>query len=216
MRIKIILVDDHPLVREGINSMLQLNEQIEVVARYAGTSELLNGLKKCTVDLILLDLQLKEGNSDGVIPVIKEQYPLVKIVILSSNDNIHNIKLLLNKGVDGYLLKDTEQKELIRAIKDVCDEEKEKPIVSVEVANQLKKLAYKDHLFFNSAQHLTPREKEVLQLIAQELTSQEIGERLHLSQRTVESYRLMLMQKLDVKNMVGMVKKAIMLGLVKQ
>lgn len=134
--------------------------------------------------------------------------------MLSSNDNIHNIKLLLNNGADGYLLKNTDQSTLIQSIKDAVNKSIKKPIVSPETENQLKLLSEKNKTHFNNAQHLTPREKDVLQLIAQELTSQEIGEKLHLSQRTVESYRLMLMQKLDVKNMVGMVKKAIMLGLI--
>lgn len=214
MKIKVILIDDHPLVREGVSSMLDRDEQLEIVARYATVAELLNGLKKQQADVILLDLQLAEGNSDFVIPVIKAAYPHIKILVLSSNDNIYNIKMLLNNGADGYLLKNTGQQDLQKFIKKVWSGE-EGPVVSPEIHGLLKSLSDKKNVPFNGIQQLTPREVEVLKLISQELTSHEIGERLHLSQRTVESYRLLLMQKLQVKNMVGMVKKAIMLGLVR-
>ena len=214
MKIKVILIDDHPLVREGVSSMLGQDEQLEIVARYATTTELLSGLKKQQADVILLDLQLAEGNSDFVIPVIKAGYPHIKILVLSSNDNIYNIKMLLNNGADGYLLKNTGQGDQRQFIKRVWSGEGQ-PVVSPEIHSLLKSLSDKRNVQFSGVQQLTPREVEVLQLISQELTSHEIGEKLHLSQRTVESYRLLLMQKLHVKNMVGMVKKAIMLGLVK-
>lgn len=213
MKIKVILIDDHPLVREGVSNMLGQDEQLEIVASYATTSELLNGLKSQQADVILLDLQLVEGNSDFVIQVIKTSYPHIRILILSSNDNIYNIKMLLNNGADGYLLKNTGEKHLRQFIKRVWSG-KEQPVVSPEVHNLLQSFSNKRNIQSIGAQYLTPREVEVLQLISQELTSHEIGKRLHLSQRTVESYRLLLMQKLQVKNMVGMVKKAIMLGLV--
>lgn len=153
--------------------------------------------------------------SSTILPRSKEKYPAVKILILTSNDNIHNIKLLLNKGADGYILKNTEQDFLIQAIREARYGDRKEKVISQDVSQNLKKLIAKDKQFLFGTNQLTQREQEVLQLIAQELTSQEIGRRLHLSQRTVESYRLILMQKLDVKNMVGMVKKAIMLGLIK-
>lgn len=214
MSIKVIVTDDHPMVRMGVVTMLQSQPDIEILAQYESATQLLNGLVHVQPDIVLLDLQLSDANGESLIPVIKEKYPLIKILILTSNDNIHNIKLLLNKGANGYILKNTEQDFLIQAIKRVYESDTKVKVISDEVNANLKKLIAKDAVLYNANQ-LTPRELEVLQLIAQELTSHEIGQKLHLSQRTVESYRLILMQKLDVRNMVGMVKKAILLGLIK-
>ncbi len=211
MNIKVAIVDDHQLIRAGLSNFLGQQSHIEIVAQYATTQSLLNGLNQKYIDVIILDLHLAEGNSDFIIPVIKSKFPDIKILFLSSNENIHNIKIILNNGADGYLLKTTDQNQLIAAIKNLMDPVIQKPIISREINNQLKNLAGKS----NTTQHLTQRETEVLQLIAKEYTSQEIGQILNLSTRTVESYRLLLMQKLDVKNMVGMVKKAIIMGLVK-
>src|SRR5690606_12484974 len=103
MKIKIIITDDHPMVRAGLVSMLQIYADIEILAQYESARQLLQGLQQVNPDVLLLDLQLSDGNGEMLIPVIKEKYPAVKILILTSNDNIHNIKLLLNKGADGYI-----------------------------------------------------------------------------------------------------------------
>lgn len=215
MAIKVIIVDDHPLVRQGVASMLSSGEGVDVVAQYSSSGQLMAGLRQQQADVVLLDLQLAEGSSESVLPQLKASFASVRILVLSSNDNVHNIKMVLSKGADGYLLKNTGQEFLATAIKEVMVADGVRKVLSPEVEALLRKLGDRDRALLSRADQLTAREKDILQLIGQELTSQEIGERLHLSHRTVESYRLVLMQKLDVRNMVGMVKKAIMLGLIK-
>ncbi len=216
MNIKIILVDDHPMVRLGVAAMLNNQPDFEILGQYEKITQLTASINALRPDIVLLDLQLSDGNSESLISNLKRDYPQIKILVLSSNDNIHNIKLILNKGADGYILKNTEQDFLVQAIRDVYHNDGKDKIISAEVAKNLKRLTAKDADFLSNPNYLTPREQQVLQLMARELTSHEIGALLHLSQRTVESYRLILMQKLDVKNMIGMVKKAIMLGLIKE
>lgn len=210
MKIKVIIVDDHELIRQGIVSLLGAEEDIDIVAAYSSGNSLVKGIEQHAADVVLLDLQLENENGLDWLLKIKEQYPAVKVLILSSNENVHNISLLLKSGASGYLFKNTRSRELAAGIRHVV--KSDTPYLLPEVAQ-----------FINSKNRsaaslntLTPRELEVLQLIAKELTSQEIAAQLGISHRTIEIYRLGLMQKLDAKNMVGMVKKAIMLGLIKE
>lgn len=210
MKIKVIIVDDHELIRQGIVSLLGAEEDIDIVAAYSSGNSLVTGIEQHDADVVLLDLQLENENGLDWLLKIKEQYPAVKVLILSSNENVHNISLLLKSGASGYLFKNTRSRELAAGIRHVV--KSDTPYLLPEVAH-----------FINSKNRsaaslntLTPRELEVLQLIAKEFTSQEIAAKLGISPRTIEIYRLGLMQKMDAKNMVGMVKKAIMLGLIKE
>lgn len=209
--IKITMTDDHPLVMAGLKSFLHSQPGIEVIGMYESGESLLKGLEQQLPDVILLDLQLS-GDPQGkdLIKIIKESYPEVHILILTSNDNVYNIQTMLNAGASGYILKNIEQKMLVEAIEKI---NKNETFLSSEVKDILINTMRKDNKS-GGKEMLTTREIEILQLIAEEYTSQEIGKRLCLSYRTVETYRLGIMQKLGVKNMVGMTKKAILLGIV--
>lgn len=210
MSIKVIIVDDHELIRKGLISLLKDENDIDVVAEYASGNSLINGIRQTSPDVVLLDLQLPGDNGLNLLLKVKETFPAIKVIILSSNENIYTISLLLKNGANGYLFKDASTTALASAIRFVYHNDK--PFLLPEIERTLKQ-KIKSTVSHNA---LTPREIDVLQLIAQEKTSHEIADALGLSYRTVEIYRLGLMQKLDVKNMVGMVKKAIMLGLVKE
>lgn len=210
MSIKVIIVDDHELIRKGLITLLAAEQDIEVLAEYASGLSLLNGIQQLSPDVIVLDLQLPGDNGLNLLLRVKEHYPRLKVLMLSTNENIHTISLLLKNGANGYLFKDASASVLAGAIRFVY--EQEKPFLLPETERILRSKLK------GAANHnaLTPREVDVLQLIAQEKTSHEIADLLGLSYRTVEIYRLGLMQKLDVRNMVGMVKKAIMLGLIRE
>lgn len=209
MKIKVVVADDHDLVRQGIAALLSGEEDIDIVASYSSGSALLSGLMQLnTPDVVLLDLQLAEESGLDYLLKIKQQFPTIKVLILTSNENIHNVSLLIKSGASGYLFKNTKAKELADGIRHVAQDDT--PYLLPEVAK------YIQNKTTSNINTLTPRELEVLQLIANELTSQEIATKLGISHRTIEIYRLGLMQKLDAKNMVGMVKKAIMLGLIKE
>lgn len=209
--IKVVITDDHPLVRNGLQNVLKGQDNIVVIAEYNTGERLMNGLRLQQPDVLLLDIQLPDKGGDELVPIIMERYPDIRILILTSNDSIYYIKLLVDLGIHGYLLKDTEQDMLVEAIETVY---KGNRFFSPQVKDSLLNLSLKP-VHTATQEALTPREIEILKLIAQEHTSHEIGEKLFLSYRTVENYRIGIMQKLGVKNMVGMAKKAILMGLIK-
>ncbi len=210
MKIKIAITDDHPMVRDGLLSMLRPLEHIEVVGEYVDGRQLLDGLRQKQPDVLLLDFQLPGAGGEVLVPQLRKLYPKMRIIIVTSNSSIYNIKMMLNSGVCGYLLKSTDQELLVHAIEQVYQGNS---FVSPEVHNILNRLSTKVKDNIEISNGLTPREIDILRLIAEEKNSHEIAEELHLSYRTVENYRLGLMQKLEAKNMIGMVKKAIMLGI---
>lgn len=210
MSIRVALVDDHELIREGIKNLLNNCPGISLVGEYSKGVYLLNGLRNDLPDVILLDLQLPDQHGEELLPVIKQTYPDIKVIILTTNENIYNIKKLLNIGADGYIFKNTDSKLLAEGINHVIKEST--PFLPEYVRQSIKRKT--STLDKNIS--LTPREMEVLRLSALEHTSKEIGDILQINHRTVEIFRRGIMQKLDANNMVGVVKKAIMLGLIKE
>lgn len=210
MAIRIVIVDDHEVVRKGLIHLLDDAPDIEIAGTYNRGGHVIAAIGNDRPDVILLDLQLPDISGVELLPAIKKSAPYVKVLVFSSNENIYSVRLLLNSGADGYLFKNISDDTLTDAIRQV--HQNNIPYLIPEVKELLKRKSK----VTATMQSLTPREADVLQLIAQEMTSQEIAVQLGLSYRTVEIYRLGLMQKLDVRNMVGMVKKAIMLGLIKE
>lgn len=192
--------------------MLHQCSHIQVIATYENGAALLEGLQRQQPDVLLLDVQLPDKNGDELTGIISRKYPSVRILILTSHDSIYYIKTLLRKGAKGYILKTSGQDFLVQAIETVFTG---KSFYSPEVNETLVQDTLKIKPPVSLFRQLTPREREILQLIYEEHTSHEIAEKLHISYRTVENYRLGMMQKLDSKNMIGMVKKALQLGLIK-
>ncbi len=210
-KISIAIADDHPLLRHGLISMLSLHEHIHITGDYSSAESTLAGLALKQPDILLLDLSLPDMNGEDLAPHLLKKYPTMKIIILTSNNSAYSARILLDHGVQGYLLKNSEQHLLLEAIKNVhqgCI------FISPELQERVFKMAKQIKNDLISADNLTNREIQVLRLIADELTSQQIADKLGLSLRTVENYRMVLMQKLGAKNMIGMVKKGIMLGLI--
>jgi len=215
MPIKITITDDHPLVVSGLQTILQSSEQIEVIATYASGSELLEGLKRQQPDVMLTDLQMP-GKISGMMLIrnIRQEYPDIPILILSGQEAVYNVRDMMQHGCMGYLLKNTtNQQMLIQAIETVYKGELFlEPALKNELLQDI--LTGKKNKSA-TATSLSRREKEVLNLIAQGYSSQEIAEKLYLSIRTIDSHRLSLLQKLNVKNATALLRKAIDLGLVK-
>lgn len=213
MPILVSIVDDHPLATSGIRSMLEGCADIEVQGAYHSASVLLEGLSSFLPDVLLLDILMPGQSGKVLAPVIKELYPSVKIVVLTSLDAPAMVSSMMRRGCSGYLLKDTNRENLIAAIvtvhsgKEFIDPSlKEKILTSVIHPGQ-----EKDRV----VQEITKRELQILKLLAEEHTTREISEQLFISFRTVENHRYSLLQKLDVKNTVGLVKVALKLGLIK-
>lgn len=203
----IIIADDHFLVLDGLELLLSTFNFVENTQRAINYAELKNQLGKECYDILLLDIHFGDYDGREIISEIKEQYSTMKIIALTSHDDIATIKSSTHAGFDGYLLKIDGRTEIEQAL--------------ITVSNGEKYFSPKTQAAFFSAgtsvvnENLTPREIEILQLIVKEKTTKEIAENLCLSEKTIETHRGNIMLKLEVRNIAGMVRKAIMQGLVK-
>ncbi len=212
MNITISITDDHPIVRDGLQRLVEMQPHLSLLGMYANANQVMAGLKIRQPDVLLLDLHLPDKSGEEIVPLIRKDYPDIKIIMLTANDNIHSIKMMMNKGARGYLLKTSDQALLVQAIEEVYNGN---IYISPEIQQKLNQAVLQSKMDASVNSELTNRELDVLRLIAEEKSSKEIGEILHIGYRTVENYRQLVMQKLGAKNMVGMVKKAILLGILK-
>jgi DNA-binding NarL/FixJ family response regulator len=211
MKIKIAIADDHPLVITGVHHIISNSTDMEVAGSYLDGKELLKGLAARQPDVLLLDIQMPGQTGDELAEVIHESYPKIKILALTNQDNVYYIKNMLRKGVLGYILKTTQEKILLDAIRTVYQGEQYLDAVLKDKMIQ-DSMQTKKRMSGNPV--LSPREKDVLKHIAADLTSQEIADKLFVSKRTIDSYRLSLLMKLGVKNVASLVKKGIQMGLI--
>ncbi len=203
---KILLADDHFLVLEGLEVLLSTYEFVEKTERVLNFVQLKDTLTEENFDVLLLDIHFGKDDGREIIGEIKQMAPDMKIIALTSHADSVTITSSVNAGFDGYLLKIDGRDEIEKALKAVTNDEKYFSPKTQQVFFEMN--ASKNNL------ELTEREKEILQLIVQEKTTKEIADQLCLSEKTIETHRASLMQKLEVKNIAGMVKKAIMKGLV--
>ncbi len=208
MHIRISIVDDHPLLVKGLQSMLGQHEGIEIVGTYQNGRELLQGLREVQPDVLLLDIQLNGQSGDELAPLLQKDYPGMKVLALTNMEHEYYIKAMLQHGVMGYVLKSSDEIVLLEAIRTVYrDQPYFDPAIRRQAVNAQRKATLNPTL--------TRREKEILDLIAQDYNSNDIADKLFLSKRTVDNHRLHLLLKLDVKGSASLVKKAIDLGLIK-
>lgn len=205
-KINIALVDDHKLFREGMKSILQQNEGFEVIIEAENGQGLLDNLAKGNIpDIILLDLEMPVMDGIATLPNLEEKYPDIHVIILSMHSDESLIAHLMEKGANGYVLKDADADELRDAIEGTLKNGYFfSEVVSKAMLNQLVKKNKIKPAFKNNIQ-LTDRETEVLMLICKELTTAEIAEKLFLSPRTVEGYRNRLLEKTGARNTAGLV-----------
>lgn len=210
--IRVALTDDHPLVIDGLVNALKGAENIVLTDTFNSGAELLKGLQSQPVDVLLLDLQLPDKNGNELVPILLQQYPNLNILILSGIESSPYIKEMMQKGCKGYLLKsNTDKPILLAAIKEVYEGR-----LYIEAA--LKEQLLHEMLIAKRRSdrmnpRITQREREVLNLIMEELSNQEIADKLHISLRTVETHRYNLLQKLDVKNTAGLLRAARQMGM---
>jgi len=213
MSIRVAITDDHPLVIEGLENVLRAHPGIRVISTYGNGNALLEGLKKEVPDVLLLDIQLPGKSGSELAQLLTKAYPDMRILVLSSMDTSFHVKGMIQQGCMGYLLKSTtDRKVLVQAIE------------QVHAGQMFLDPSLKEDLLYGMLKarqragklqpRLTLREKEILQLIIAENSNQEIADRLFLSLRTIEAHKYNLLQKLHVKNTVGLVKVAIQMGLI--
>lgn len=206
MIIKIAITDDHKMVLKGITSMLQDTPDIQVVGTYENAKQTLDYIESDKPDVLLLDINLPDVNGIDLSKQLLKAYPELKIIALTNFEDISFVKRMLKNGVHGYLLKNTDKIELISAMKTVLSGELflQKDI-QLQLLSQTKKKTSNNGLKPN----LTRREHDVLVGISEELTTQQISEKLFISPKTVETHRMNIMSKLGAKNSVGILKIAI-------
>jgi len=211
-RIQIAIVDDHIMVIEGLRSMLEETELISVSLTATSAEDFLSRLEEDPLpSVLLLDINLPGQNGIELCSDLSRSHPNMAVIGLSNYSETAFIKNMMRSGAKGYLLKNSKKEELVEAIKTVSLGEIYLPN---DIRNQLLNDSIGSHQPSGFMPKLSRREKEVLKLIAEEMTSSEIAEKLFISLKTVESHRKNLHQKLDVRNTAGLIKTAIQKGLI--
>ena len=199
--IKILIVDDHPLVRAGIKSLLLDVPEIEVIDEADSGAEAKLKIAKRKPDIILLDISMPDINGLELAEYIKLNIPEIKIIILTMHENEEYYLSAMKKGVNGMLYKSISKKELIQAIRTVA----ENKVYFDNIFSQKIKESFQTKLILNNPDStkenilLTKREREILRFIAKGFSNIEIARQLTISTRTVETHKTNLMQKLNIK-----------------
>ncbi|SHH88898.1 two component transcriptional regulator, LuxR family [Chryseolinea serpens] len=202
--IRLLLADDHPLIRAGFKSMLVKNERFEIVGEAENGTDLLTLTAELSPDMILTDISMPGMNGLEALQKVKKQYPAIKCIVLSMHEEREYIMNALKTGAEGYLLKSIEGPELEKAILVVFNGGKYfSPLITSILADSVARPELPE------VGDITPREKEVLELVAQGKSTKQIADLLGISIRTVESHRINMLKKMKVNNTAELIRKAI-------
>jgi len=206
--IRIMLVDDHPVVRKGLASCLASHPNLQIVGEAADGQEALNKAKQISPDIVVMDIDMPQMDGLAVTEVLRKELPNVKVLIMSMHRHTEYVLRILQSGARGYVLKDATPEELVKAIETVNTGE---PFFSRDVA----RLALNQFVRGGAnGTNLTNREREVLTQIAEGLSNKEIASRLGVGVRTVETHRERIMRKLNIHSVAGLTKYAISKGFI--
>ncbi len=208
------VLDDHPLLRQGLKEVI-LNHPdnlAESIYTFSKPTELFEHLQNSTIHFLFLDLELDNENGVEVNNILKKEFPDIKVIIFSTHMQPKLIKSLYNNGVSAYLSKNEETKVIWDAMSFLINNNEpfHSPLIQKLLLDDISGKLVRNRTFIPQ---LTRREKEVLKLICEEKSSSEIAAELFLSEHTVESHRANLLNKLQVKNVAGLVKKALEMNL---
>ena len=207
-KIKIAIVDDHQLFRDGIHSLLSKNDDFEILISSENGKDFFEKLKSDNLpEIVLLDLTMPEMNGFEVLIKLKKKYPNVKAIAISMHDDGNYIMQSIRGGAYGYLLKNADEEELLLAIDTVLNGNK---YFNQEISQKMINIMSLEGV---SPKKLSPKEMQILKMIAEGLTTKEIAQNLYISTRTVETHRNNMMKKLEVKNTPELINKAAQLSL---
>lgn len=204
--IRLLLTDDHVIVRDGIKTLLKNEANISVVAEASNGQEALNILKNEEIDVVLLDINMPGLDGLKASAIINEKYPKVKMIALTMYQEMNMVETMFKNGSKAYLLKSCSREELVSAINGVT--------TGIEYLDEELRADFADYLNkpLKKSEHVGPsvskREKEVLQLISEEMTTNEIAKQLFISVTTVETHRKNMLKKLGLRNTAGLMRYA--------
>ncbi|HEX5167607.1 MAG TPA: response regulator transcription factor [Cyclobacteriaceae bacterium] len=208
-KIRIVLADDHPLIREGFKSLLNKSEKFEIIGEAENGKELIEIATRIKPDIILTDLKMPFVNGLEAIEKLSKEFPAMRFIVLTMHEEREYIVNALKIGASGYLLKTIEGAELEKAITTIYQGGKYfSPIVTNILAETVKRPDA------NEISEITAREKEVLDLVAQGNSTKQIADQLGISIRPVESHRINMLKKMKVNNTAELIKKAIELKII--
>lgn len=207
--LKVMIVDDHKLFRQGMIATLRNIGFVKELIEAGSGNEAIKILKRKKVDIIFMDITMKDGNGIDTTAIITEEYPDIGIIAVSMHENEENIRNMIDAGALGYLFKNTDQEELTNAMINVFNRkyyftpQSSELLFQKVVAHKAKRTKAVGGIV------LTNREEEILKLICEENSNKEISEKLFISDYTITCHRTNLLKKTNSKNMVGLVRFAI-------
>ena len=211
MRIRVLIADDHALVRAGIRALVEKIEGVVVVGEAGKGSEALELAEEHRPDLMLLDLTMPDGGGFEVLAHVRKAFPEIRAIVLTVHEAGEYAIRAFKEGAAGFLLKSAASTELEQAIQTVISGERYiSPEMSKKIVEEVGKGTTKRELLDS----LSPRQREVLRLIAEGRTTKQIAQELGISVKTVETHRAQLMERLGIRDVAGLVRYAILVGLI--
>ena len=215
-KIKILVVDDHPLARFGVINQLKTSDDFVVVGEAEDGEDAIAKTKALAPDLVIMDIFMPGISGIEATKLLKKKFPSTRVLVLTGFENEDYVYQIIRSGAGGYVLKSVEKEELIDAIRAVMRGDKffSPRISKLIVDNFIRKAEGQGPIVPGGEDILTKREKEILALVADGLTNQQIAEKLFISARTVDTHRTNIMQKLNIHDVANLVRYAIDKGLV--
>ncbi|MEO9964633.1 MAG: response regulator transcription factor [Reichenbachiella sp.] len=206
-RYNILIADDHQMFIDGIQSLLIGQEKYMITKEANNGLEALNILTEHApeIDILISDLSMPKMTGSELVKKVKDQYPDIKVLVLSMHNNRETVSEILMSEAEGYILKNTGKKELLKALDRITEGS---TFYSKEVMSIMLEKVQKEKKISVEIQHLTERELEILQLVVQEFSSEEIANQLFISRRTVDTHRKHILKKTSSKTIVGLIKFA--------
>lgn len=198
---QIVLIDDHEIVSDGVDQILQSRGDIEIVKKFNNGNAAMEWFATHRADLLITDLSLPDVFGLDVIRKVRHFQPELKIIVLSMHDEPHIVREVLKAGINAYVLKNDSHRELHKAIDHVCEGK-------LYLSSDINKMLVESLHVPGENKLLSAREREVLKLIAKEFTNEQIAEELFISRRTVETHRKNIFKKTNTNTLVGLIKFA--------
>jgi DNA-binding NarL/FixJ family response regulator len=210
MSIRVLLADDHTIVRDGLRYLLEAGGSIRVVGETSNGRDAVRAVRELRPDVVIMDILMADLNGIEATEQISREFPATRVLILSMQSSTESILRALRAGARGYLFKESAGRELIQAIHAVVAGHR---YLSAKVSDEIVGACLLQEEFRDPLSVLSRREREVLQLVVEGRTSAQIAGALFLSVKTVETYRSRLMRKLNIRDIPGLIKFAIQQGL---